>query len=768
MAVYFPLLIILFGILLSFPLHRLTPRYSGIVLSFFPLLCFIWFLQRHFDLNQGAVFKEEYSWFTSLGVSFDLYLDGLSILMGILITGIGSVIVVYASGYLSDHHHLARFYVYLFLFMGAMLGVVMSDNLILLFVFWELTSISSYLLIGFYHESSESRRNSLQALLTTGIGGAAMLAGFVLLGLTTGTFSLSELLSGSTAIHEHRLYIPITILILLGAFTKSAQFPFHFWLPNAMAGPAPVSSFLHSATMVKAGIFLMARLTPILGGTLLWTETLTIVGLVTMLIGAFGGLCQIDLKKILAYTTLSVLGMLTMLLGLGTDLAIKSAIVFLLGHALYKATLFMTAGILDHETGTRNVRLLRGLRPLLPYTAFAGGLAALSKSGFPPFFGFLGKEYVYKAGVSLETLTPFILGAAMITNMILMALAFKVGVHPYWGKQEQTLPKKPHEAPLSMLIGPLVLSLVGLLIGLFPGFLVTPLVLHAVQSVAGHDISFTLSLWHGINLPLLLSVLTLGGGIFIYKTRHSMWDRCESRADSQGLFDRFYETIFQGFIRLSKKHTAFIQSGYLRNYVFVIVSFTAVVLTMYSFDSSLFPSLSFAGIGPLGFIVALLITVGTIISLLSHSRLTAILAVGVVGLGVALVFVLFSSPDLAITQILVETLLVILLMMIMYQLPAMKHVSTRRTLHIDSIVATTIGILVTFLVLKAQEVQIAAPISEKYGELSYLVAKGKNVVNVILVDFRALDTLGEITVLTIAALGFYLLLRIEKGRYGHK
>ena len=402
----------------------------GWLLSLAPFFVFGNFLYLLPEVSKQGAIQYALDWVPSLGVSIDLRLDGLSLLMGALITGIGGFILLYASSYLKGHHHLGRFFSYMLMFMGAMLGLVLANNLILLFVFWELTSISSYLLIGFNHEDQKSRKNALQALLVTGLGGVAMLAGFIMLGQSAGTYLISEL----EQMAEHHLYLPILTLVLLGCFTKSAQFPFHFWLPNAMAAPTPVSAYLHSATMVKAGVYLMARIYPSLGGTDYWTYTLLIAGAITMLLGAWKGLFQTDLKKILAYTTLSVLGILTMLLGVSTELAVQAAIIFLLGHALYKAALFMVVGAIDHECKTRDVTLLGGLYKIMPFTAMAAMLAALSKAGFPPFFGFLGKEYVYKTGLSgsaFDVLSLVILSVAFVTNVILLALALKVGMHPF-------------------------------------------------------------------------------------------------------------------------------------------------------------------------------------------------------------------------------------------------------------------------------------------------------------------------------------------------
>ncbi len=742
-------------------LQKLFGNKTGWVLAIGPILCFAWFLKLLPTISSGTAIEQSIDWFPQLGVALSFYVDGLSLLMALLISGIGSFILIYANGYLQGHPLQGKFYSYLMLFTASMLGIVTADNLIALFVFWELTSISSYLLIGFYHESGESRRKALQALLVTGFGGVALMAGFILLGLASESWSISELLNSDFSASNHTLYPAILTLILLGAFTKSAQWPFHFWLPNAMAAPAPVSAFLHSATMVKAGVFLLARLNPVLSDTLAWTLALTSFGLVTMLVGSINGLLQTDLKKILAYTTLSVLGILVMLLGLGTDLALKSCMVFLVGHALYKATLFMCAGSVDHETGVRDVTIVSGLRFAMPFTALAAGLAAFSKAGFPPFFGFLGKEYVYKTGMYLEDYSHIILGIAIVTNILLMALALKAGIHPFWGKENaKALPKNPHEAPLSMYIGPIILALTGLLFGLFPGSIVTPLISPAVHAVAGHPVEFTLAIWHGFNLPLLFSALTLIGGLVLYALRHRIWKITSTLSLNKWTFDNLYMGLFNGFVSVSKWQTQILQSGSLRRYLLIIFSTSGFLL---AYKLSLFDGLprqlDLFEARLLDWATVLFILGGICMIVKTHSRMTALLSLGLVGFGIAMVFILYGAPDLAITQILVETLIVVLFMLVIYRLPAFRDLSSNKTKFFDGIFAGTVGAIITLLVIKAQNLEIAPTVSGQFGEWSYTLAKGKNVVNVILVDFRALDTLGEITVLAIAGVGVFTLIR---------
>lgn len=742
-------------------LHRWLPKFAGGLLALGPATVFCYLLSWVPVIETGNVGVQSMSWFPQLGVSLDFSIDGLSLLMGLLICGIGALIFLYAQGYLKGHVLQGKFFCFLMIFLAAMLGVVTADNLILLFVFWELTSISSYLLIGFYHESDEARWKALQALLVTGLGGVAMLAGFILLGIVSDTWSIAEIAQGHVEVTDHALFPAILTLVLLGAFTKSAQWPFHFWLPNAMAGPAPVSAFLHSATMVKAGVFLLAKMNPILGDSMLWTIALSCAGMITMLVGTVNGLLQTDVKTILAYTTLSVLGVLVMLLGVGTDLALQSALLFLLGHALYKATLFMCVGSIDHETGTRDVRVLSGLRFAMPATAFAACLAALSMAGVPPLFGFLGKEYVYKTGTYLDEWSWIVLTVAMATNIMMMALAFKVGLHPFWGKRTaKALPKIPHEAPWSMLVGPVVLALLGVLLGLFPGTLATPLIAPAVSAIAGYSMAINLSLWHGLNVPLLLSVLTLVGGYTLYALRRKLWKRVGDMAELRYTFDSLYGKIFNSFIAIAGWQTRVLQSGYLRRYLLIILSSTAFLLASQLFMFGGMPTeLGLGSAGILDWTIAALILTCLLVIVRTHSRMVAIIVMGVVGFGVALVFILYGAPDLAITQILVETLTVVLFMFVIYRLPAFRELSKKRTKFFDACFSLGVGFVITLLVLQAQYIDLAPSIAGQYGEWSYALAKGKNVVNVILVDFRALDTLGEITVLVIAAIGIFVLIR---------
>jgi multicomponent Na+:H+ antiporter subunit A len=440
-------------------------EYAGWLLALLPAGLTVYFLNLLVNPGMNPWGSYKIPWAPNLDIDFSLRVDGLGLLFALLISGIGTLVTIYANGYLKGDQRLNRFFAWLLAFMASMLGVVLSDNLILLFIFWELTSLTSFLLIGFYHDEEASRAAALQALIVTSLGGLVMLAGLVLLGQVAGTYEISALLDRGNAVRSSSLYTPILILILIGAFTKSAQFPFHFWLPNAMQAPAPVSAYLHSATMVKAGIYLLARLSPVLGGTQEWLFLVGGIGAATMLAGGFLAIIQTDLKRLLAYSTVSALGMIVHLIGLGSPLAVKAAMVLLVAHALYKGALFLVAGSVDHETGCRDVTRLGGLRGAMPVTAVAGGLAGLSMAGLPPALGFISKELFYETGLEFGA---WLTGAALLAAVFTIYVAGVVGVEPFWGNKQET-PKKAHEASLALWLGPLLLSCLGLFFGLFPG-----------------------------------------------------------------------------------------------------------------------------------------------------------------------------------------------------------------------------------------------------------------------------------------------------------
>lgn len=730
------------------------------LLSLVPFSLFAYGISLAPHIISGGTVHNSWNWIPSLGIELSFYVDGLSLLFFLLITGIGGFVVIYAGAYLKGHPQLGRFYTTLLIFMTAMVGLVVSDNLLLLFVFWELTSISSYLLIGFKHESEEARKSALRALIITGSGGLSLLAGVILLGHVGGSYQFTELLKQTDSIHQSPLYLPILVLILVGAFTKSAQFPFHFWLPGAMVAPTPVSSYLHSATMVKAGFFLLARLTPILGITDAWHTFVIGIGTITMVLGAIMAVAQTDLKKLLAYSTISALGTLFLLIGINTELSIKAAVLFLIIHSLYKGALFMVAGTVDHEVGTRDVRSLDGLLRMMPFVAIAASLAAFSMSGLPPLLGFIGKELIYEAKIQAPGIYQWVLPLAVLANALNVAIALIVGVRPFLGNPKSQV-SESHRIPVGLWLGPIVFAVTSLILGIFPSW-INGLSNAAATAVRAEVTEVKLALWHGINPVLLLSIFTVILGVAIFGIREKLRKiREENRELKKWGPKQFYENSFEGVLKFAKQHTDWLQNGSLGFYITVIMGSTVLLLGITLFNVSHLDDFqtNFSEAQLHEWAIAVCILAAALFVLFSESRLNSAIVMGVIGYGVALVFVLYSAPDLAITQILVETLIVILFVSVVYFLPKYKSLLKPSVKWLNAGIALAFGGIMTLVTLKASNVQLHDPISEFFAENSLSEAFGRNVVNVILVDFRAMDTLGEIAVLGIAALGVYALLQ---------
>ena len=760
-----------FAVLMGFVLAASSPllnRWFGertsLVLALFPALMAAWlFSQAAAVMSEGPLLLE-WSWVPSLGISLSFLLDGLSLLFGLLITVIGTLVLIYAGGYLKGHADIARFHLALVAFMASMLGLVLADGLLTLFVFWELTSITSYLLIGFNHTDIEARKSARQGLFVTVAGGLALMAGLVLLGQASGSWSFYEIGQMESDLREHSLYTPMLICLLLGAFTKSAQFPFHFWLPNAMAAPTPVSAYLHSATMVKAGIYLLARLHPELGGTALWVGILSIVGAITMLTGAFLAIHHTNIKKLLAYSTIMALGTLTMLLGIGSEYAMTAFVTFLLAHSMYKGALFMVAGILDHETGTKDVTAMGGLKSAMPITAVIAFVAALSLAGVPPLFGFIGKELMLEAALGAERFDVLLALFAFLAAILTIAVAAIIAFRPFYGRQIET-PKTPHEAPLSMLVGPSLLALGSLLLGLAPALLgADALLTSAATAVVGEPLQVSLSLWYGVNMALIMSIASLGLGFLLFKR----WDSVRCKLAMLAPLMRHgpeagYEGFMNGIVRFSEWQTRLLQNGYMRNYILVML----VVLIALIGNSILVrhaPQLVLAlDVRFHEVIVAGTMVMGALFATISRSRLGAVVSVGIMGFSIALIFILFSAPDLGITQLLVETMTVILLVLVLFRLPRFSNLSTTLERIRDGAVAAMMGILIFLLIMTAWSINQFEPISMYMIENSAPLAYGRNIVNVILVDYRALDTLGEMFVLALAAIGVIAMLKLRHG-----
>lgn len=733
-------------------------------------------------LNVGAIFdgetlRQTIEWIPSMGLDLSFRLDGLSLLFLLLILGIGLLIILYARYYLSDKDSMGRFYSYLILFMSSMVGIVISNNMIQLWMFWELTSISSFLLISFWSYKSEARKGARMALTVTGTGGLALLAGLLLLGDMVGSYDMDTVLASGDLIRAHSAYPIALILVLLGAFTKSAQFPFHFWLPHAMSAPTPVSAYLHSATMVKAGIFLMARFYPALAGTDLWFMIVSLTGLITLLLGAYIALFKHDLKGLLAYSTISHLGLITLLLGLNSDLAAVAAVFHIINHATFKASLFMAAGIIDHETGSRDMRKLNGLMKYMPHTATLAIVAALSMAGVPLLNGFLSKEMFFA-----ETLEQSMLGSLswMIPLLATVGSAFSVAyslrfIHDvFFNGEPIDLPKTPHEPPRYMKVPVEVLVTLCLAVGIFPAYLVGDLLHSAAFAVLSHDVPMhSLAVWHGFNIPLFMSFLALVGGITIYYNRKHLFEFQAqfNEPDAKYIFEHTVQTV----IRFMQRIMNTLENGSLQSYIFMMMLFILVMsaypLLELSQNIGSRPQHPIDGVAITAVLLLVFSAVATVVW--HRRRFLSLIFLSVVGLIVSLIFAKFSAPDLALTQLSVEIVTIILLLLALYFLPqSTQKESSNRRLSIDLAVSGIIGCVIGTICFSMLTTPLST-ISDFFIANSKTGGGGTNVVNVILVDFRGFDTLGEITVLGIAALGIFKLIakmrifvptRDDKGR----
>ena len=721
-----------------------------------------YFLWAFWRVSATGPFTVTLPWAPSLGLSLSFHFDGLGLLFATVIAAVGTVIVLYAADYLGQHRDAGKFQMSLFAFMGSMLGLVLADNLIALFVFWELTGFTSYLLIGFEHDRLEARRAALQALLVTGAGGLALLAAAILISQAGGTTSLSELLGSGLTFANHPKYVGITVLLLLAAFTKSAQFPFHFWLPNAMQAPTPVSAYLHSATMVKAGVYLVARTTPLVGGTTLWTTALTVAGAVTMIGGSYRAVIETDLKRILAYSTISALGVLMLLLGIGTPAAVVGAIVYLLAHACYKGALFLVAGAVEHETGTRDVTALAGLRRAMPQTAVAALLAAASMAGLPLLLGFVAKEQFYESvrAFSLFRLWPGVgIGVAVLASVFLGAAGLITGVSPFMG--QSAAPDEPHAGPTSLWFAPLLLAVAGLVLGLLPALIDTPVRL-AAAAIVRDTVPVSLAIWHGVSVTLLLSAATLAGSIAVFSYREQVRRLLWPRSLGTG---RLYDASLAGLDTISRWAAPALQSASLRAYVLtVVLTGVGLVATALATGGRLPAVRRWTPIEPYEGVVALLIVAAALLAAFARSNMLAALSLGAVGYGVALIYALFGAPDLAMTQFAVETLTVVIFVLVFYQLRGFGDLSSRLVKTRDAVVAGAAGTVIATLVLFIGASGTTSRLSPYFVDAAPRQAHGRNVVNVILVDFRGFDTLGEITVLVTVAIGVRALLLIGQER----
>lgn len=731
----------------------------GVSLTSFGLL-----VSKAQSVLSGQAYLEQWPWLSQFGIDFSFRLDALGLIFALLITGIGTLIYIYAYYYLSPKNSLSKLYALLMLFMAAMLGISLSNNLIILLVFWELTSISSFLLVGYWSNYEAAQRGSRMALTITGMGGLAMLGGFVLIGQITGTYQIDQILTMSEAIQSNHLFVPALLLILMGAFTKSAQFPFHFWLPNAMAAPTPVSAYLHSATMVKAGIFLLARLLPIFVGSALYHNLVTTIGLFTLCMAAFFAIFKEDLKGLLAYSTISHLGLIVCLLGIGSPLAVAAAIFHIINHATFKAALFMIAGIIDHETGTRDLRKLSGIWQLLPFTATLTMITAASMAGVPLTNGFLSKEMFFTELLANLSGGFGILAAIIATLAGLFAVAYSIRlVHGVFfdGDIGPNVPNKnAHEPPIGMRAPAILLATLCIAVGILPALLVQNFVnagTRASTNLANFE-GVHLAIWHGFNLPLLMSAIALAGGAISYfvlakgsRIREIDLDPILGKLQGKVLFDLFLKHLLLN----SRKFKRATETGSLQNYLLWIVIFTIALVAMPILGQDISAGTRQLTHAPLVAIVLwlLLFTACWMMLWFHHERIKAVLISGAVGLVVTMVFITLSAPDLALTQITVDVVTTVLLLMSLSLLPQLTpYESSRSRRWRDAIIAIIGGLGIGWLawLILTNDHQ---SISWFFVQQSLPLGGGSNIVNVILVDFRGFDTFGEITVLGIAAIG---------------
>ncbi|WP_433958919.1 Na+/H+ antiporter subunit A [Cytobacillus horneckiae] len=787
-AIFVPLLYKLFN----------SRIHTGWFVLIIPVVIFIYLLRFIPGISSGEAAYQSLNWIPSFGINFDAYVDGLGLVFGLLITGIGALVILYSIYYLSkEKEALHNFYVYLLMFMGAMLGLVFSDNILVLYVFWELTSISSFLLIAYWYQREKSRYGAQKSMLITIFGGLAMLSGFIMLSMMTDTYSIREMFTQVDTITGHSLFIPAMILVLIGAFTKSAQFPFSIWLPDAMEAPTPISAYLHSATMVKAGIYLVARFTPVFGGSSEWFWLVSGIGLITLLYGSVNAVRQTDLKGLLAYSTISQLGLIMSLLGIGSaalyfgygdeaDLyaaAITAAIFHMINHSTFKGALFMVVGIVDHETGTRDIRRLGGLMTIMPITFTVAVIGAFSMAGLPPFNGFLSKEMFFASVVDVSNLTEFNMDtfgilfpiiawvASVFTFIYSMILVFKT----FRGKYKpERLEKKAHEAPIGMLISPIILASLVVIFFFFPNmigdYLLKPSVAAVLPAIAENSImDMYITPWHGWNTELFMTIGVIALGTLMYISLRK-WAGIYRMYPQSITLNAIYNSALDKGQSWSASLTDKYMTGYIRDYIAYLFGFfilfvggTLIVTNSISFDAS---NNAPVNLYEIALMVAMIVAAFTV--LLAKSRLTAIISLGVLGYLVSMFFVIFRAPDLALTQLVVETVTTALFLLCFYHLPRFKEQVHKEKKGVpfkplNLIISIGVGVVVTLFALSANGTRLFEPIAGFYED-SYELAGAKNIVNAILVDFRGIDTMLEIFVLCIAALSVYTLVKLGLSR----
>ncbi|BGE82921.1 Na+/H+ antiporter subunit A [Staphylococcus petrasii] len=750
-----------------------------------PVVLFIYFLSLISTTQSGNTVINTLNWMPHIGMNFDLYLDGLSILFSLLITGIGSLVVLYSIGYLSKSEQLGNFYCYLLLFMGAMLGVVLSDNLIILYLFWELTSFSSFLLISFWREKQASIYGAQKSLIITVFGGLSLLGGFILISVAGNSLSLHHLLEHAFEIQHSPIFTLAMILIMLGAFTKSAQVPFYIWLPDAMEAPTPVSAYLHSATMVKAGLYLVARVTPLFAISQGWIWTITLVGLITLFWASLNATKQQDLKGILAFSTVSQLGMIMSMLGIGAVsyhfegsqsqlyvAAFTAAVFHLINHATFKGALFMVTGAVDHATGTRDVKKLGGLLTIMPISFTITVITALSMAGVPPFNGFLSKEKFLEAMIEVSHAHIFSLNSlgiifpilAIVGSIFTFVYSIKFVLHIFFGQHKpNALPKKAHEVSILMLISPSILAILVIVFGFAPGLLTQTIIEPATLAISNLSTTHAeFHMFHGIT-PAFISTLTIWiVGILLLLT-FGYWIRLLQAQPTKLTFNHWYDSTGKWLPTTSAKMTNSYVNGYVRDSL-VIIFGMLILMTIVTLFSVPF-SFNFKDINNIHIyeiVILLILIVASFMIVFASSRLFSIIMLGVVGYSVSVLFVFFKAPDLALTQFVVESISTGLFLLCFYHLPNLNRYNEKPSFKItNAIISIGVGLVVIVLGLIAYGNRHFTSIGEYYKAHVYDLAHGKNMVNVILVDFRGMDTLFESSVLGIAGLGVYTMIKLR-------
>lgn len=772
--------------------HRKLKKSAGYLALFAPIISSVYFILQIPNVLHHRYTSVHIPWMSSIDINLDLRLDGLSLMFGLIISIIGVGVFFYATQYLSSEmDNLPRFFVYLLLFMFSMIGIVIANNTILMYVFWELTSVSSFLLISYWYSNGDSQLGAIQSFMITVFGGLALLTGFIMLYIMTGTNTITEILAQRHSIEQHSLFIPMIMMLLLGAFTKSAQFPFHIWLPKAMAAPTPVSAYLHSATMVKAGIFLLFRFTPLLGLSNTYIYVVTFVGLITMLFGSLTALRQYDLKGILAYSTISQLGMIMSMVGIGggyaqhtsDDLSEFYALVLfaglfhLMNHAIFKCALFMGVGIIDHESGTRDIRILKGMRYVFPKLHIVMLLSALSMAGVPFLNGFLSKEMFFDSlikAIELDQFNMILTVILVILGVIASIFTFTYALYmikeTFWGKfnTEKFKNKSIHE-PWLFSLPALILMILMPVVFVVPNVFGHNVILPALRSVSGvgthvDDIAPHISQWHGINLPLILSVIVIATGIIL--ALFVNWKSLTHQLIKQASITNTYRRIYREFETFSGTGIKSLMRNKLNDYI-MITLFTFVVVIVYGYYSVGLPKvhdLHVSSFGPLEVILSIVIVIIGISLIFIRQRLTMVVINGIIGFAVTLYFIVMKAPDLALTQLVVETITTILFIVSFSRLPNIPRAKANlKKESLKIVVSLVMAVVVVSLIFIAQQADDMPSIS-KFYEDAYRLTGGKNIVNAILGDFRALDTLFEGLVLIIAGLGIYTLLNYKDRR----